>query len=53
MTEFVDVPGGRIAHEVTASGPLVVLSHGIGVRRQDSGSAAVGPKSSKSGRRWL
>jgi len=35
MTEFVDVPGGRIAFEVTGSGPLVVLSHGIGVRRQD------------------
>jgi pimeloyl-ACP methyl ester carboxylesterase len=34
MTEFVDVPGGRIAFEVTGSGPLVVLSHGIGVRRQ-------------------
>src|SRR6516164_4517933 len=35
MTEFVDVPGGRIAFDVTGSGPLVVLSHGIGVRRQD------------------
>jgi len=35
MTEFVDVPGGRIAYDVTGSGPLVVLSHGIGVRRQD------------------
>jgi len=35
MTEFVDVPGGRIAYEVAGSGPLVVLSHGIGVRRQD------------------
>jgi pimeloyl-ACP methyl ester carboxylesterase len=35
MTEFVDVAGGRIAFEVTGSGPLVVLSHGIGVRRQD------------------
>jgi len=33
MTEFVDVPGGRIAYEVTGSGPL--LSHGIGVRRKD------------------
>ena len=30
MTEFVDVPGGRIACDVTGSGPLVVLSHGIG-----------------------
>jgi len=35
MTEFLDVPGGRIAYEVTGAGPLVVLSHGIGVRRQD------------------
>ena len=35
MTEFVDVRGGRIAYEVTGSGPLVVLSQGIGVRRQD------------------
>jgi pimeloyl-ACP methyl ester carboxylesterase len=35
MTEFLDVPGGRIACGVTGSGPLVVLSHGIGVRRQD------------------
>jgi len=34
MTEFVNVPGGRIAYEVTGSGPLVVLSHGIGDRRQ-------------------
>jgi len=34
MTEFVDVPGGRIAYEATGSGPLVVLSHGIGVRLQ-------------------
>jgi len=33
MSEFVDVPGGRIAYDVTGSGPLVVLSHGIGVRR--------------------
>ena len=30
MTEFVDVPGGRIAYDVNGSGPLVVLSHGIG-----------------------
>jgi pimeloyl-ACP methyl ester carboxylesterase len=35
MTEFLDVPGGRIAYDVTGSGPLVVLSHGIGVGRQD------------------
>ena len=35
MTEFVDVPGGRIAYDLAGAGPLVVLSHGIGVRRQD------------------
>jgi pimeloyl-ACP methyl ester carboxylesterase len=34
MTEFLDVPGGRIAYDVTGSGPLVVLSHGMGDRRQ-------------------
>jgi pimeloyl-ACP methyl ester carboxylesterase len=34
MTTFLDVPGGRIAYDVTGSGPLVVLSHGIGDRRQ-------------------
>jgi len=34
MTEFLDVPGGRIAYDVTGSGPLVVLSHGVGDRRQ-------------------
>jgi pimeloyl-ACP methyl ester carboxylesterase len=34
MTAFLDVPGGRIAYDVTGSGPLVVLSHGIGDRRQ-------------------
>ena len=35
MTEFLSVEGGRIAYDVTGSGPLVVLSHGIGVGRQD------------------
>jgi pimeloyl-ACP methyl ester carboxylesterase len=35
MTSFLDVPGGRIAYDVIGSGPLVVLSHGIGVRRED------------------
>jgi pimeloyl-ACP methyl ester carboxylesterase len=35
MTEFLGVEGGRIAYDSTGSGPLVVLSHGIGVRRQD------------------
>jgi pimeloyl-ACP methyl ester carboxylesterase len=34
MTDFLDVPGGRIAYDVTGTGPLVVLSHGIGDRRQ-------------------
>ena len=34
MTEFLDVPGGRIAYDLTGSGPLVVLSHGVGDRRQ-------------------
>ena len=34
MTEYVDLDGGRIAYDVTGSGPLVVLLHGIGDRRQ-------------------
>ena len=34
MTEFLDVAGGRLAYDVTGEGPLVVLSHGIGDRRQ-------------------
>jgi pimeloyl-ACP methyl ester carboxylesterase len=34
MTEFLDINGGRIAYEVTGEGPLIVLSHGIGDRRQ-------------------
>jgi pimeloyl-ACP methyl ester carboxylesterase len=34
MTEFLDTEGGRIAYDVTGTGPLVVLSHGIGDRRQ-------------------
>ena len=34
MSEFVDIEGGRIAYDVTGSGPLVVLSHGVGDRRQ-------------------
>jgi hypothetical protein len=33
MTEFIDIPGGRIAYDVTGGGPLMVLSHGIGDRR--------------------
>ena len=34
MTEFLELAGGRIAYDVTGEGPLVVLSHGIGDRRQ-------------------
>src|SRR6201996_4052210 len=34
MTEFLDIQGGRIAYEVTGEGPLIVLAHGIGDRRQ-------------------
>jgi pimeloyl-ACP methyl ester carboxylesterase len=33
MTEFLDVEGGRIAYQVAGSGPLVVLAHGMGDRR--------------------
>ncbi|MCD0448065.1 alpha/beta hydrolase [Actinocorallia sp. API 0066] len=34
MTEYLSVEGGRISYEVTGEGPLVVLCHGIGDRRQ-------------------
>jgi pimeloyl-ACP methyl ester carboxylesterase len=34
MTEFLDIDGGRIAYDVTGEGPLIVLAHGIGDRRQ-------------------
>ena len=34
MIEFLDIEGGRIAYDVTGDGPLIVLSHGIGDRRQ-------------------
>jgi pimeloyl-ACP methyl ester carboxylesterase len=34
MTEFLNIDGGQIAYEVTGDGPLVVLSPGIGDRRQ-------------------
>ena len=34
MTEFLNIKGGRIAYDVTGEGPLIVLSHGIGDRRQ-------------------
>jgi pimeloyl-ACP methyl ester carboxylesterase len=30
MTEYLNVPGGRIAYDVTGEGPLVVLAHGMG-----------------------
>ncbi|MDX6281693.1 MAG: hypothetical protein QOH03_2764 [Kribbellaceae bacterium] len=35
MTEFVTLDGGRIACDVIGDGPLIVLSHGMGVWRQD------------------
>jgi pimeloyl-ACP methyl ester carboxylesterase len=34
MTEFLSIEGGQIAYDVTGEGPLIVLSHGIGDRRQ-------------------
>ncbi len=34
MTEYLDIQGGQIAYDVIGDGPLVVLSHGIGDRRQ-------------------
>lgn len=34
MTEYLTRDGGQIAYDVAGSGPLVVLSHGIGDRRQ-------------------
>ena len=34
MTEFAEIEGGRIAYDVTGEGPLVVLAHGVGDRRQ-------------------
>ncbi|MEK8170701.1 alpha/beta fold hydrolase [Streptomyces sp. M19] len=33
MTEYLAVDGGTIAYEVTGSGPLIVLAHGIGDSR--------------------
>jgi pimeloyl-ACP methyl ester carboxylesterase len=35
MTEFVTLEHGRIACDVAGDGPLVVLAHGMGTRRQD------------------
>ncbi|MCP2244066.1 alpha/beta fold hydrolase [Lentzea aerocolonigenes] len=34
MTEFLNVDGGTIAYEVTGTGPLVVLAHGMGDSRK-------------------
>jgi pimeloyl-ACP methyl ester carboxylesterase len=34
MTEYAEIEGGRIAYDATGSGPLVVLSHGMGDHRQ-------------------
>jgi pimeloyl-ACP methyl ester carboxylesterase len=34
MTDFMDIEGGRIAFDVAGEGPLLVLAHGIGDRRQ-------------------
>ncbi|GAB0104616.1 alpha/beta hydrolase [Nocardia sp. JMUB6875] len=33
MTQYVDIDGGRIAYDETGEGPLVVLSHGMGIER--------------------
>ena len=53
MIEFVEVPGGRIAYDVTGTGPLLVLSHGIGVRRQDYRFLAPGTQVFRSLGLWL
>ncbi|MCX4096474.1 alpha/beta fold hydrolase [Nocardia sp. alder85J] len=34
MTEYLDIEGGRIAYDAIGDGPLVLLSHGMGDRRQ-------------------
>jgi predicted dienelactone hydrolase len=34
MTEFPDIPGGRIAYGTCGTGPLVRLAHGLGDMRQ-------------------
>lgn len=34
MTEFLNIDGGTLAYEVTGSGPLVVLAHGMGDSRE-------------------
>ncbi|MFD7712757.1 alpha/beta fold hydrolase [Streptomyces sp. NPDC059785] len=33
MTEYLAVDGGTLAYEVTGSGPLIVLAHGMGISR--------------------
>jgi pimeloyl-ACP methyl ester carboxylesterase len=33
-TEFLDIRGGRISYRVAGEGQLIVLSHGVGNRRQ-------------------
>ncbi|MFE2956406.1 alpha/beta fold hydrolase [Nocardia tengchongensis] len=33
MTQYVDIDGGRIAYDEIGTGPLVVLSHGMGIDR--------------------
>lgn len=33
MTQYVDIDGGRIAYDEIGTGPLVVLSHGMGLDR--------------------
>ena len=49
MTEYLDIEGGRIAYDEIGSGPLVVLSHGIGDRRQVY--RFLGPKLAQAGYR--
>lgn len=34
MTELLSIDGGQIAYDVAGQGPLVVLAHGVGDRRQ-------------------
>lgn len=50
----IEVPGGRIAYEVTGEGPLVLLSHGMGDDR--SAYRFLAPLLSRPGtgsRRWI
>ncbi|MGF6887128.1 pimeloyl-ACP methyl ester carboxylesterase [Nocardia sp. GAS34] len=34
MTEFLNITGGTLAYDVTGTGPLIVLSHGMGTHRR-------------------